>query len=322
MNVHITLSFLSLAIPLPLTAAQARQLPIIDMHLHGGFRAGAFVVGADGTPLARPCRPAPCARTPAQITSRGEIVPRTLETMRRHNIVLGVLSDAPAVPRGEEWVFDDWRAADPERFMFGYYIRHPSDIALADLRSLLERGEIQVIGELGFQYNDIPIDDPRVEPFFALAAEFDVPVHVHLGGNGRGDTFPIHLGNPLTLSKVLRRYPTLRVYVENASFPYLEEIAAVVMRYPNVYVDLSTALWAFPRRAVHHHLRGLVELGLSKRIMFGSDQMMWPEVIETAIETIASADFLTETERRDIFYHNAARFLQLSEEQIAKHHAQ
>ncbi len=54
--------------------------------------------------------------------------------------------------------------------------------------------------------------------------------------------------------------------------------------------------------------------------MFGSDQMMWPEVIDIAIETIEAADFLTEEEKRDIFYNNAARFLRLSEEEIARHH--
>lgn len=313
----LTGSMLSLIVT---DTAMAQRPPIIDMHLHGGYKAGRFVVSADGTPLKRPCRPVPCEQAPAQISSSTEIIPRTLEAMRKHNIVLGIVSDAPPVPREGRWVFDDWAAVDPNRFMFGYYMRHPADIALEHLRSLLESGEIDILGEWGFQYSDIAIDDPILEPYFALAEEFDVPVQIHLGGNGRGDTFPIHLGNPLTLSKVMRKHPTLRVYVENASFPFLEEIVAVVMRYPNVYVDVSTALWAFPRRAIHTHLRGLVELGLSKRIMFGSDQMMWPETIEVAIETIESADFLTEQEKRDIFYNNAARFLRLGDEEIARHH--
>jgi predicted TIM-barrel fold metal-dependent hydrolase len=296
----------------------AQGVPIIDVHLHGGYNR--FVLDADGNPLRRPCRPVPCERAPAQIQSGEEILPRTLDIMKKHNIVLGIVSDAPPLPRDERWVFDDWAAADSNRFIFGYLISHPTDIALDDLRELLESGEIQVMGELAFQYNEIAIDDPILEPFFALAEELDVPVHIHLGGNGRGDTFPIYLGNPLTLSKVMRKHPTLRVYVENASFPFLEEIVAVVMRYPNVYVDVSTALWAYPRRAIHTHLRGLVELGLSKRIMFGSDQNMWPETIEIAIETIETADFLTEEEKHDIFYNNAARFLRLSDEEIARHH--
>ena len=54
--------------------------------------------------------------------------------------------------------------------------------------------------------------------------------------------------------------------------------------------------------------------------MFGSDQMQWPEVIDEAIEGIESAPFLSEEQKRDIFYNNAARFLRLSEAEIAAHH--
>ena len=54
--------------------------------------------------------------------------------------------------------------------------------------------------------------------------------------------------------------------------------------------------------------------------MFGSDQMVWPELIERSIEVIEEAPFLTAQQKRDIFYNNAARFLRLDEETIAKHH--
>jgi predicted TIM-barrel fold metal-dependent hydrolase len=55
--------------------------------------------------------------------------------------------------------------------------------------------------------------------------------------------------------------------------------------------------------------------------MFGSDQMIWPGIIEPAIKVIEDAPFLTEAQTRDILYNNAARFLRLSKEQIARHHA-
>jgi uncharacterized protein len=47
--------------------------------------------------------------------------------------------------------------------------------------------------------------------------------------------------------------------------------------------------------------------------------MVWPQTIPVAIESIQSAEFLTEDQKRDIFYNNAARFLRLSEEEMAKH---
>ena len=62
-----------------------------------------------------------------------------------------------------------------------------------------------------------------------------------------------------------------------------------------------------------------IEPGFGKRVMFGSDQMVWPETIEVAIQSIEQATFLTPEQKRDIFYNNAARFLRLSEAEIASH---
>ena len=45
--------------------------------------------------------------------------------------------------------------------------------------------------------------------------------------------------------------------------------------------------------------------------------MIWPHTIEVAIDTIEKADFLTQEQKRDIFYNNAARFLRLTPQQIA-----
>jgi uncharacterized protein len=54
--------------------------------------------------------------------------------------------------------------------------------------------------------------------------------------------------------------------------------------------------------------------------MFGSDQMLWPGVIERSIAVIEGASFLSEEQKRDILYNNAAHFLRLSEQEIARHH--
>ncbi len=91
-------------------------------------------------------------------------------------------------------------------------------------------------------------------------------------------------------------------------------------QYPSVYGDLSTLLHLTPRPVAYGFMKGLVDNGLSKRLMFGSDQMIWPEVIGENIEMIEAADFLSEEQKRDILYNNAARFLRLTDEQIEAHH--
>ncbi|MGB7296259.1 MAG: amidohydrolase family protein [Candidatus Aminicenantales bacterium] len=51
----------------------------------------------------------------------------------------------------------------------------------------------------------------------------------------------------------------------------------------------------------------LIRHGFEKRIMFGSDQMTWPDAIGLTVEAIEKADFLSAEQKRDILYNNAAR---------------
>ena len=176
------------------------------------------------------------------------------------------------------------------------------------------------LGEIATQYYGYRPDDSTLAPYFSLAAELDIPTHIHTLGIGAPlPTFRSSAGNPLWLEEVLARHSTLRLFVENSGFPFTQEWIAMAYQYPQLYGEVSTITWIVNRNAFHRHFRTLVEAGLSKRIMFGSDQMQWPETIALAIDAIQTADFLTEEQKADIFYNNAARFLRLSEEEIAGH---
>ncbi len=289
--------------------AQERRPPIIDMHMH----ANTVRKDADGNPLARPCNPIPCQGAPALAKSAEDVLRLTLEAMDRNNIVLGFLSQYPL-----DNVYH-WVEAAPDRFIASPLIWDPDLIDLDGLRKEYEAGRLGGLGELAVQYVGMAADDPKLEPFFALAEEFDVPVLLHSHGTGApAERFRIAIGRPTRIEEVLVRHPTLRVYIESSGFPFLEETIALMYRYPNVYGDLSP--WKYPREIFYWYLRRLMDAGLGKRLMFGSDQSKFPELIGESIEAIESAPFLSEEQKRDIFYNNAARFLRLSEEEIARHH--
>jgi predicted TIM-barrel fold metal-dependent hydrolase len=92
---------------------------------------------------------------------------------------------------------------------------------------------------------------------------------------------------------------------------------ALLYAHPHVYVDVaglqSTAV--VPRAGYLRHLRGLVDGGFAKRIMFGSD---FPDQVGTGIEAILEADFLSAEQKADILCNNAARFLRLDASTCAK----
>jgi hypothetical protein len=103
--------------------------------------------------------------------------------------------------------------------------------------------------------------------------------------------------------------------------PLVDEMIAMMFTYPNLYVDISCNNWGFPRSQFHDELKRMVDAGFEKRIMWGSDQMIWPGAIAEGIEAVETASFLSEGQKRDIFYNNAARFLRLTEAEIAVDHA-
>lgn len=243
----------------------------------------------------------------------------TLAAFTRYNIV-------SAVTAGPGENVEKWRAAAPSRiipaasFFAGGYdsAGRPKMRDIAELRQLVKERRIAVFAEISQQYRGMLPGDPLLEPYFALAEELDIPVGIHMGEGPPGGAnvegygrYRVALGNPLLLEEVLVRHPKMRVYVMHFGSPFVDDMIALMFSYPQVYVDVSQNNWGFPREHFHSQLKRLVDAGFSRRIMFGSDQMIWPQTIGLAIKTIDEAPFLTEQQKRDIFYNNAARFLRL-----------
>ena len=231
---------------------------------------------------------------------------KTLEAMDRHNIVLGFLSGA------DLGVVQKWVATAPGRFIASPFIEKPGELTPQMLRQEYAAKRLAGMGEIGSQLVGMAPNDPALAPYFALAEEFDVPVLIHTEGIGPPvPGFRSAAGRPHLLEEVLVRHRNLRVFVENSGYPFLDEMIAMMYQYPQLYGDLSTITWIIPRSAFHRYVEALVRAGLGNRLMFGSDQMRWPEKIDEAIEAIEAADYLTAEQRRDILYNNAARFLRL-----------
>jgi hypothetical protein len=199
----------------------------------------------------------------------------------------------------------------------------PEDFpGLAWLRREIQSGRIRALGELTPQYMGISPSDPRVEPYWKLAEEFDIPVGIHMGPGPAGvayglartalaaPQFRMSMGDPLLLEDVLLRHKKLRVFVMHAGWPRLEPMIALLQAHPQVYVDVAalSAPYVVPRVSYYRYLRELVENGFGKRIMFGSD---FPREVDNGVAAIMNAGFLSAEQKADILCNNAARFLKL-----------
>lgn len=279
--------------------------PIIDMHLHADLPPHDIHGGEPSL-----CRPEPCEGESQATANHEETLKKTLEIMDRYNIVKAHLSGL------DPDILAKWVEAAPDRFIAAPFIFQPGQPEAEDLRQKYADGFYTGMGEIAAQLNGLAPNDPKLEPYFALAEELDLPTLIHTEGIGPYlPNFRSAAGSPLLLEDVLVRHPKLRLYVENTGYPFLDEMIAVMYQYPQLYGDLSTITWVIPRTAFYDYLERLIKAGLGKRLMFGSDQMRWPEMIEKGIQAIEEADFLSEEQKRDILYNNAARFLNLNTNQ-------
>lgn len=317
-------------------AVDADRPPILDMHMH------AFHATDMGPPPMAICAPFeswptwgqqrpygatfmetfknPTCENPVWSPETDEALREgTIEVMERRNIV-GVLSGTPELVA-------EWRDAAPGRFIPGltFNVGSPEVPSPDSVRSLVESGNLAVLAEVINQYAGIAPTDERMAPYWALAEELDLPVGIHIGPGPPGATYletpgyRAQLSSALTLEEVLTKHPNLRVYVMHAGFPMLEDMLAMLYAHPQLHVDVGVIAYTQPRERFHRYLERIVEAGFVDRVMWGSDQMVWPGTIEHSLRAIEEATFLSEAQKRAILYDNAARFLRLSDEEMARH---
>jgi len=275
--------------------------PIIDMHLHAL------------SPEEFPER----NRARGYVTPKNanELLAATVRALDRFGVVRAVASGPIELVRR-------LRHADSLRIIPGLSTDWVSETSSDSVTALVRRGEVLVLGEITAQYAGIAPDDPKLESLWTLAEKSDLPVGIHVGPSTpaaayRGyPAFRMDLSNALLLDKVLLRHRRLRVYVMHAGWPLADAMIGLMYAHPQVYVDIGVIAWVLPLAEFHQYLARLVRAGFGDRIMFGSDQMAWPDLIGDTIEAVESAAFLSAEQKRDIFYGNAARFLRLSPEQI------
>ena len=269
--------------------AQINQ-PVIDMHFHGGEPIGPWLARMDQLGI--------------EFTVLAAYPQQLAEWSSRDSRLIPSLM-FPCITR-----------ILPECF--------PGNVQLPDiawLRSEVEAGRVAALGEVVTELFGIYPNDPALEPYFSLADEFDIPFGLHMGPGPvwavtdrsiyhQFPDFQIRAGDPLEIEEVLRRHPDLRLFIMHAGWPMLDELLTVLWHNPNVYVEVGHLQVAIARDEYYRYLERIVDAGYGDRVMYGSDVGMVAD-FGSGIEAILNADFLTESQKRDILYNNAARFLRL-----------
>lgn len=285
--------------------------PIIDMHLHS-YTADDF------------WGPAPNPATgELSVASVEDHLEETLKTMRRHKVVLGAVSGV------SEKSASEWHSKAPEMIVRGIELREPADFMEEEtFKSNIQNENLDMLGEVGAQYFGLSPSDPEFYPFYKIAEEEGIPVGIHTGASFPGTPFRccpkfrLALGNPMLLEDMLIEFPKLKVFMMHAggAGPYSEYTLMMMFMYPQLYTDISIINWMPGMEPVlEAFMRQAKQMRMLDRILFGTDQMVWHDAIGIAIERVNSLEFLSLEEKADIFYNNAASFLELDEAEINEH---
>ena len=301
MNKTIIISFILL---LPFLFAQS-QTKIIDMHVHsytqsdfGGREPARDHYGNEGAADAAAHRLA------------------TFVAFKKWNIVKAVVSGNPESV--ENWVAKD----SSNRVIRGILMFSPDDYGMDTVKfeQMIKDKKIEVFGEVAPYYGGTTLSDAIWQPYLRICEKYDIPVAVHTGGGDPGGTYSwspkarLRLADPYLIEDVLVQYPKLRIYLMHAGGEDWPEHAIRLMAYyPQLYTDVAVMLWVEPntQRYIKEFLKNIKEAGYLDRVMFGSDQMIWPHAIEKSIRFLNSLTFLSKKDKEDILYNNAARFLKM-----------
>lgn len=293
-----------------------QKLPVIDVHLHV-YSAKNYWGPAKQ----------PFDNSMTSPRNSSEHIRAVVDESKKYNVVLTYAS-------GNYDALDSIMNIYPGKFLPSIEIWPTKNLLadpqfIKDLKLKIDKKGIRGIGEIANFYTGIPPNDPVMDTLYKIAEKYDLPIGLHFAPGPPGSQlsgYPdmrLEFGNPLLLQDVLIKFPKLRVNIMHAGLPtYPDETFALLFMFPNVYADLSCLAWYcdYTRESLKDFLIKAVKFGFVDRLMFGSDEMVWPEAIGLSIEYINNADFLTTSQKRDILYNNAARYLKLTDDEIKRHH--
>lgn len=174
-------------------------------------------------------------------------------------------------------------------------------------QSLYDRTTVGI--KLYAGYYPYYVYDRVYEPVYALAIRYNLPVVIHSGVtySSRG---LLEYSHPLRVDRLAVKYPDITFIISHLGDPWVMDTAAVILKNPNVYGDLSGLIVGdeggvgrFRSNALlmEHIKRAIFYTERFDRFLFGSD---WPLVpIAPYIDFVR--ELVPEEHHIKVFYQNA-----------------
>jgi len=203
-----------------------------------------------------------------------------------------------------EWVLD---AASASEMAIPFATVHADDDVATVVREAFEAGARGLKFQCPVQ--ECGPDDPRLDPAFELAAEYDRPITFHAG------TAPMFADSPHVgadaFETFLTSYPEVRACAAHMGADEIEAFCAFAREYDSAFLDSTMALSPQSPKYLGFdpgRVADSVLEGLSKSVMYGTDFPSLPYPYADERAGIRARDLPDET-IADLFTRTATRFL-------------
>ncbi len=228
----------------------------------------------------------------------------TLDDLKRSmdaaGVVISVLQPVSTSPQQVKSI-NNWIMSIQDEAFLGFGTIHPKYQAWEDELKRLRQGGIKGV-KFHSEYQNFMLDNAEVYPIYERIAEHGMIILFHMGADIGFS--PPYKSDPKKLAKVLSDFPGLKVIAAHMGSYKMWDAVEQYLVGKDVYLETSFGIGFM---SDEQFLQTVKNHGAEK-ILFGTDSP-WrnqPEEIEK-IDALK----LTHRERRQIFFDNAARLLEL-----------
>lgn len=174
-----------------------------------------------------------------------------------HTSFSGMLQPGRGIRQTEEQFFKEWQEAgivgavahtstsggnyyDLKKRNVIYCAGIGTETKVKEIESGLRSGKFGCI-KIYLGYVSRYAYDPAYEPFYKLAAKYDVAVVFHTGDTN-STRAKLKYTDPLTIDEVAVDHPKVRFVIAHCGNPWIESAAEVAYKNPNVYLECSALL--------------------------------------------------------------------------------
>ncbi len=184
-----------------------------------------------------------------------------------------------------------------------------SPTAIEDLEMAIE--DLGLAGlKLAPSSQEFSPDDQEVFPLYEKAQDLGIPIMMHSGMSFEPGT-RLKQCHPMLLEEAAIRYPELKICIAHFGWPWIQDTAALLLKYENLFADTSCLYFDTPKEFIQFTFNKQIpttwlERSLRNQVMFGSN---FPRIeMAKMVEAVKSLGF-TEGAIELIFERNAKRFM-------------